>query len=106
MSLYGMTYPDGRVQEEGTLVAFCMGEAGRESRLDCLRKGSPFTYAALDEAEATAPGQWTAAGMNEVVYKGAQGFYAEHLAMPSSKSFAQRAIIAAALAEGTSHLRG
>ena len=106
MSLYGMTYPDGRVQEEGTLVAFCMGEAGRESRLDCLRKGSPFTYAALDAAEATAPGQWTAAEMNEAVYKGAQGFYAEHLAMPSSKSFAQRAIIAAALAEGTSHLRG
>ncbi|MBR6212225.1 MAG: 3-phosphoshikimate 1-carboxyvinyltransferase [Bacteroidales bacterium] len=106
MALYGMTYPDGRVQEEGTLVAFCMGEAGKQSRLDCLGKGSPFTYAALDETEATAPGQWTAAGMNEAVYDGAQGFYAEHLAMPSSKSFAQRAIIAAALAEGTSHLRG
>ena len=44
--------------------------------------------------------------MNEAVYSDAQGFYAEHLGMPSSKSFAQRAIIAAALAEGTSHLRG
>ena len=106
MALYGMTYPDGRVQEEGTMVAFCMGEAGKQSRLDCLRRGAPFTYAALDESEATAPGQWTAAEMNEAVYKDAQGFYAEHLAMPSSKSFAQRAIIAAALAEGTSHLRG
>ena len=106
MDLYGMTYPDGKVQEEGSLVAFCMGEAGKQSRLDCLRKGSPFTYAALDESEATAPGQWTATGMNEAVYKDAQGFYAEHLSMPSSKSFAQRAIIAAALAEGTSHLRG
>ena len=106
MALYGMEYPDGRVQEEGTLVAFCMGEAGKQSRLDCLRRGAPFTYAALDESEATAPGQWTAAEMNEAVYSGARGFYAEHLGMPSSKSFAQRAIIAAALAEGTSHLRG
>ena len=106
MALYGMTCPDGRVLEEGTLVAFCMGEAGRQSRIDCLRRGSPFTYAALDSTEATAPGQWTVAEMNEAVYSGAQGFYAEHLNMPSSKSFAQRAIIAAALAEGTSHLRG
>jgi 3-phosphoshikimate 1-carboxyvinyltransferase len=106
MALYGMTYPDGRVQEEGTLVAFCMGEAGKRSRIDCLRKGAPFTYVSLDSGEATAPGQWTAAEMNEAVYSGAQGFYAEHLNMPSSKSFAQRAIIAAALAEGTSHLRG
>ena len=106
MDLYDMTYPDGKVQEEGTLVAFCMGEAGRESRLDCLKRGAPFTYAALDASEATAPGQWTADAMNAAVYSGAQGFYAEHLGMPSSKSFAQRAIIAAALAEGTSHLRG
>ena len=106
MDLYGMTYPDGRTQEEGTLVAFCMGEAGKESRLECLRRGAPFTYVSLGKGDGTAPGQWTLAGMNEAVYHGAQGFYAEHLNMPSSKSFAQRAIIAAALAEGTSHLRG
>lgn len=106
MDLYGMTYPDGRTQEEGTLVAFCMGEAGKESRLECLRRGAPFTYVSPGEGDGTAPGQWTLAGMNDAVYHGAQGFYAEHLNMPSSKSFAQRAIIAAALAEGTSHLRG
>ena len=106
MDLYGMIYPDGRHQEEGTLVAFCMGEAGKESRLECLRRGAPFTYVSLGEGDGTAPGQWTLAGMNEAVYHDAQGFYAEHLSMPSSKSFAQRAIIAAALAEGTSHLRG
>lgn len=106
MDLYGMTYPDGRTQEEGTLVAFCMGEAGKESRLECLRRGAPFTYVSLGEGDGTAPGQWTLSEMNEAVYSDAQGFYAEHLGMPSSKSFAQRAIIAAALAEGTSHLRG
>ena len=106
MDLYGMTYTDGRVQEEGTLVAFCMGEAGKESRLECLRRGAPFTYVSLGEGDGTAPGQWTLSEMNEAVYSGSQGFYAEHVNMPSSKSFAQRAIIAAALAEGTSHLRG
>lgn len=106
MALYGMTYPDGKVQEEGTLVAFCMGEEGRASRLEALRRGAPFTYAALSADEATAPGQWTTDEMYDAVYAGAKGFYAEHLNMPSSKSFAQRAIIAAALADGTSHLRG
>lgn len=106
MALYGMTYPDGKVQEEGTLVAFCMGEEGRASRLEALRRGAPFTYAALSADEATAPGQWTTDEMYDAVYAGANGFYAEHLNMPSSKSFAQRAIIAAALADGTSHLRG
>ena len=106
MALYGMTYPDGKVQEEGTLVAFCMGEEGRASRLEALRRGAPFTYAALSADKATAPGQWTTDEMYDAVYAGAKGFYAEHLNMPSSKSFAQRAIIAAALADGTSHLRG
>lgn len=106
MALYDMTYPDGKPQEEGALVAFCMGEAGRESRLDALRHGAPFTYVALDEESATAPGQWTTDEMYDAVYKGMDGFFAEHLTMPTSKSFAQRAIIAAALAEGTSHLRG
>lgn len=91
---------------EGTLVAFSMGEYGHQSRLDALKYGAPFTYAALESGAETAPGQWTAAEMSEAVYADAEGFYAEHLVMPASKSFAQRAIIAAALAEGTSHLRG
>ena len=37
------------------LVAFSMGEIGKVSRLDCLKLGSPFTYAALSEEEAAAP---------------------------------------------------
>lgn len=91
---------------EGTLVAFCMGECGRQSRLDALKYGAPFTYASLEAGAETAPGQWSVEEMSEAVYGDAEGFYAEHLVMPASKSFAQRAIIAAALAEGTSHLRG
>ena len=92
--------------DPGTLVAFCMGEAGRESRLEALRKGAPFTYACLTEEQATAPGQWTAAEMRKAVYGAFRFVRGEALPMPSSKSFAQRAIIAAALAEGTSHLSG
>lgn len=93
---------------DGGLIAFCMGEAGRESRLDALRHGAPYTYAALSEEEAAAPGQCAAAEMAETVYGGFRFIGTEDnpLAMPVSKSFAQRAIIAAALAEGTSHLCG
>lgn len=92
--------------EPGTLVAFCMGDAGKASRLDALRYGAPFTYACLSPDDATAPGQWTWEEMKETVYKGFRFVKTEALPMPSSKSFAQRAIIAAALAEGTSHLSG
>lgn len=108
-SLYTAVIPseDGdRTVPEGTLTAFCMGEYGRQSRLDALKLGAPFTYASLEAGSETAPGQWTTAEMSEAVYGDGEGFYAEHLVVPASKSFAQRAIIAAALAEGTSHLRG
>ena len=90
----------------GSLVAFCMGQEGRPSRLEALRQGAPFTYACLSEEEATAPGQWTTRAMQEAVYGGFRFIEARNLPMPSSKSFAQRAIIAAALAEGTSRLSG
>ncbi len=92
--------------EPGTLVAFCMGEKGRASRLEALKRGAPFTYACLSEGDATAEGQWTLEEMRKAVYGDFRFVKAELLPMPSSKSFAQRAIIAAALAEGTSHLSG
>lgn len=91
---------------EGRLIAFGMGEAGRGSRIECLRRGAPFSYAALSEEEASAPGQWTAEDMRRAVYGEFKGYHAEGLRMPASKSFAQRAIIAAALAEGRSVLSG
>ena len=91
---------------DGGLIAFCMGEEGRSSRLDCLKFGAPYTYAALTEEEAAAPGQWATDHMRKAVYGDFPFIDSEPLSMPVSKSFAQRAIIAAALAEGTSHLRG
>ena len=91
---------------DGGLVAFCMGEEGRLSRLDCLKHGSPYTYAALNEEEIAAPGQWTLEDMREAVYDHYLFLNEELTHMPVSKSYAQRAIIAAALAEGTSTLYG
>ncbi len=88
------------------LIAFCMGEAGRPSRLDCLKYGSPYTYAALTDADAAAPGQWPTSEMHKAVYSDFRFIDSGPLSMPVSKSFAQRAIIAAALADGTSRLRG
>ncbi len=114
------------------LLAFCMGEAGRETRVECLRRGARYTYAALDGSEPAAPGQWPTSEIMKAVY-GSRRFFGEPFLasnlrtsstnpaseqgdtseqdipavyMPASKSFAQRAIIAAALAEGESHLHG
>ena len=99
MALYDSFDPAG-------LIAFCMGEAGKQSRLECLRRGAPYTYAAVNHKEATAPGQWPASVMLDAVYGDMPEMSGEVLPMPASKSFAQRAIIAAALAEGTSKLSG
>lgn len=117
MSLYGWCKEAGADQEriaalaDGGLVAFCMGDEGRQSRLDCLRYGAPYTYAALSEEETAAPGQWTAAQMASAVYGdfrfiGTGSAPGEQRTVPCSKSFAQRAIIAAALADGVSRLCG
>ena len=103
MSLYDGAAP-------GSLLAFCMGDYGRETRLGCLKKGAPYTYAALDAGDVAAPGQFTADEMLREVYKGfrflGNGADTRPVPVPSSKSFAQRAVIAAALADGTSRLSG
>ena len=100
----------------GSLLAFCMGEAGRATRLGCLVKGAPYTYCALTEEEAAAPGQWAWKDMAEAVYGGRTfpghpgscgvASASRTIAIPCSKSYAQRAILAAALADGVSHLEG
>ena len=141
LSLYKYYTPE-------SLVAFAMGSEGVGSRLECLRKGAPWSYAYYDgnavsaEAEAgltaapgllpsaqgVIPGQMPYREMWGKVYgtwrslnspasdsesdsspasDGAPAFPASRaLRMPCSKSYAQRAIIAAALADGTSVLHG
>lgn len=91
---------------KGRLIAFCMGEKGKTSRLECLELGAPFTYASINEEERTADGQPTKEELEKKLYSGHTHYHNGGLKMPSSKSFAQRAIIAAALAEGTSILSG
>ena len=89
---------------EGTLLAFCMGEEGKRSRVDCLRLGAPFSFAAL--GDKTAEGQMQLADMRAEVYGSFEAYNRSGIEVPASKSMAQRAIIAAALADGTSHLSG
>ena len=91
-----------------SLVAFCMGEAGAASRIDCLRYGAPMSFACLTADEATAPGQLPLAEMIKAVY-GARGLGnvgAEPVEVACSKSCAQRAIVIAAIADGESRLEG
>lgn len=89
------------------LVALCMGGYGHESRLECLRWGAPFTYAASAEGEETAPGQWPSVEMAAKIYPaGSLLKNPGAVVIPSSKSFAQRAILSAALCDGTSRLSG
>ena len=104
-SLYSIVLEDVPSMQ-GRLMAFGMGEKGRRSRMECLKRGAPFSYAALSGEEATAPGQWTTEEMRDELYGGHFRYDGHELRMPASKSFAQRAIIAAALAGGKSRLGG
>ena len=45
------------IRTESKIVAFCMGDPGKFSRILCLHLGSPFTYVSL--GKAIAPGQFS-----------------------------------------------
>ena len=49
------------------VVAFCMGEKGRPSRALAPLFGSRISYAALEEGEGSAPGQWTIGEMRALL---------------------------------------
>ncbi|MBQ0096856.1 MAG: type I 3-dehydroquinate dehydratase, partial [Bacteroidales bacterium] len=102
-----------------SLVAFAMGPVGMASRLECLRRGAPFSYAAPCsgaggtaapsdgcQGNVTAPGQMSYEAMYKEVYGHRGVLKTSRVRMPSSKSYAQRAILAAALADGVSVLKG
>lgn len=50
------------------LIAFAMGEQGKITRIAAPLLGADFTYASVDEAHLTAPGQLTASQL-EVIYR-------------------------------------
>ena len=88
--------------EPGRLLAFAMGPKGRDSRFLALEKGAPLLFVAPTRDGATASGQPSYADLlpeKDFRLKG-------EATLPASKSFAQRAILLAALAEGTTKLYG
>ena len=82
------------------LLAFAMGEAGRASRFAAFEKGAPFLFVAPTRSGATAPGQpcWFDLLPETAIRLRGEAF------LPASKSFAQRAILLAALTTGTTRL--
>jgi 3-dehydroquinate dehydratase type I len=62
--------PFGRREFGMEVIAFCMGEAGRWSRLACLLLGSPWTYVQLPGTSAAASGQLAAAEMHTLLATG------------------------------------
>ena len=49
------------------IIAFCMGEQGRISRVMALLLGSYLAFAALDKGEEAAPGQMTIEEMKQIL---------------------------------------
>ena len=49
------------------LIAFCMGPAGKWSRLVSIFLGSPWTYAQFEGQSATAPGQLSVSEMRAMI---------------------------------------
>jgi 3-dehydroquinate dehydratase type I len=55
-------------QKKGVdVIAFCMGEMGRVSRVMAPLLGSRLTFASLDRGEESAPGQFTAEEMRKIL---------------------------------------
>ncbi len=94
-------------QLAGRLVAFAMGREGVCTRRLSLIEGAPFTFVAPDGGAATAPGQMTHSELKNLMESGTSlsQISIPHKATPTgSKSYFQRAIVAATIAEGTSRL--
>ena len=54
------------------IIAFAMGDIGKITRIAAPFLGAGFTFASIDEAHLTAPGQLTASQM-EVIYRAMNG---------------------------------
>jgi 3-dehydroquinate dehydratase-1 len=51
----------------GRIIAFCMGEMGKLTRIIAPFLGAEFTYAAMDKGEATATGQIKYSEMKRII---------------------------------------
>jgi 3-dehydroquinate dehydratase type I len=53
----------------GRIIAFCMGNMGKITRIIAPFMGAEFTYAAMDEGEATAAGQIKYSDIRSIIQK-------------------------------------
>lgn len=103
---------DHKSVEQNRVIAFSLGEFGQFTRVLAHYHGAPFIYCTLDEASATAPGQLTISEAQRILSKKSYPHQVSResllpkLTAPASKSHAQRAILAAAMAKGTTALYG
>ncbi len=93
---------EGKLGKRVPLIAYAMGDEGKYSRLAALMSGAPFMYCALKDKYKVAPGMFTVDEFLDLPRIAKVDGEAE---VPASKSIAQRAIIAAMLAKGTSEFQ-
>ena len=95
----GALFEGAAAAERPQLVAFSMGEAGKFTRLLCLKLGAPYTYVSAGASNATASGQYTREEMERLLsaenypFEGFREFRRTTVAVPCSKSVAQRAVL-------------
>lgn len=63
----GALFEGAAAAERPQLVAFSMGEAGKFTRLLCLKLGAPYTYVSAGASNATASGQYTREEMERLL---------------------------------------
>lgn len=98
LSLYDLMRK-GDLGESKPLIAIAMGDKGRYSRIESLNLGAPFMYCSLKEERKFTAGQYSYSKMKKLFIGNIVG---GEIDIPTSKSVAQRAIVAAALASGES----
>lgn len=98
LGLYDLRHK-GKLGAQVPLIAFAMGMNVAYSRFESHSMGAPFLFCSLNEKGALAPGMPSISLVKELsTYVRVEG----EVVIPTSKSVAQRAIIAAALAKGES----
>ena len=89
----------GKLGKIVPLEAFAMGNEFQYTRLAAHNIGAPFIYCALRKRSVVAPGMFVVDELEKLLPKSQ---IKGEIDIPASKSIAQRAIIAAILAKGTS----
>jgi 3-phosphoshikimate 1-carboxyvinyltransferase len=99
LSLYDLIDDKEEFPDKRPLVAYCMGNKGTYSRIESHRLGAPFIFCSLNTKSVFSPGQITIDQLTKMKMPCSLNGCVD---IPASKSIAQRAIIAAAMAQGES----